>query len=204
MKHHQRSTSSPSGRRAAGQLRIIGGQWRGRKLRFNEVAGLRPTGDRIRETLFNWLAPVIASAHCLDLFAGSGALGLEALSRGAASVTMIEKHPVAVSALRDNCQLLQAEGADILATDAIGWLESARPETPYDIIFLDPPFDADLLEPCLKLLFKQDFLANGAYLYMETDRQQSPPAIPATLALLKEKTAGHVNYRLYRLFENID
>ena len=204
MKHHQRSTSSPSGRGSAGQLRIIGGQWRGRKLRFNEVAGLRPTGDRIRETLFNWLAPVVAGARCLDLFAGSGALGLEALSRGAASVTMIERHPLAVATLRDNCQLLQAEGADILAVDALSWLESTRPETPYDIVFLDPPFDADLLQPCLKMLFNPGILADGAYLYIETDRQQSPPAMPASLSLLKEKTAGQVCYRLYRLFENID
>lgn len=204
MKHRQRSTSSPSGRRAVGQLRIIGGQWRGRKLRFNEVDSLRPTGDRIRETLFNWLAPVIAGASCLDLFAGSGALGLEALSRGAASVTMIERHPAAVSALQENCQLLQADGADILAADALNWLENTRPETPFDIVFLDPPFGAGLLNPCLKLLLRPGLLAAGAYIYIESDRMESPPDTPAELNMLKEKTAGQVCYRLYRLFENVD
>ena len=201
MKHHQRSTSSPPGRGASGQLRIIGGQWRGRKLRFTEVDGLRPTGDRIRETLFNWLAPVISGARCLDLFAGSGALGLEALSRGAASATMIERHPKAVSVLQDNCQLLGAEGAEVLLAEALSWLENARSAPSYDVVFLDPPFDTQLLQPCLTLLQRSGLLAPGAYVYTESDRSQPPPLAPQ-LAIVREKTAGQVCYRLYRSFEN--
>ncbi|TNE79084.1 MAG: 16S rRNA (guanine(966)-N(2))-methyltransferase RsmD [Gammaproteobacteria bacterium] len=201
MKHHQRSTSSPTGRGASGQLRIIGGQWRGRKLRFNEVAGLRPTGDRIRETLFNWLAPVMAGAHCLDLFAGSGALGLEALSRGAASSTMVEIHPKAASILKDNCQLLRAEGAEVVVAEALGWLEATHPAQPFDVVFLDPPFSANLLQPCLNLLSRPGLLAPDAYIYTEADRNQPPPVTPADFSLAKEKNAGQVCYRLYRLFE---
>lgn len=204
MKHHQRSTSSPSGRGASGQLRIIGGQWRGRKLRFCEVEGLRPTGDRIRETLFNWLAPSISGARCLDLFAGSGALGLEALSRGAASVTLIERHPKALASLQENCALLGTNDAQLIQTDAISWLEKIQPAQPYDIVFLDPPFDAGLLQPCLTLLQRPGLLAPGAHIYTEADRSQSPPVTPIHMSLIKEKTAGHVCYRLYRLFENIE
>lgn len=204
LKHHQRSTSSPSGRGASGQLRIIGGQWRGRKLRFFEVDGLRPTGDRIRETLFNWLAPTITGAHCLDLFAGSGALGLEALSRGAASASLIERHPKALASLQENCTLLDTDDAQVIPADALNWLEQAQPAQPYDVVFLDPPFDADLLQPCLTLLQRPGLLAPGAHIYTEADRLQSTPVTPAHLSLLKEKTAGHVCYRLYRLFENTE
>ncbi|WP_461482383.1 16S rRNA (guanine(966)-N(2))-methyltransferase RsmD [Porticoccus sp.] len=203
MKHHQRSTSSPSGRGASGQLRIIGGQWRGRKLRFCEVDGLRPTGDRIRETLFNWLAPMIHGARCLDLFAGSGALGLEALSRGAASATLIERHPKALASLEENCALLGASGAQTISADAISWLEQAQPAQPYDVVFLDPPFATSLLQPCLTLLQRPGLLSSGAHLYTETDRQQPAPVTPPHFELVREKNAGNVCYRLYRSFENI-
>ncbi|MEZ5530523.1 MAG: 16S rRNA (guanine(966)-N(2))-methyltransferase RsmD [Porticoccaceae bacterium] len=202
MKHHHRSTLSPSGRGASGQLRIIGGQWRGRKLRFWEVDGLRPTGDRIRETLFNWLAPIIAGSRCLDLFAGSGALGLEALSRGAASATLIERHPQAISSLRENCQLLGAEGAEILQADALSWLEKATPQHPYDIVFLDPPFSAELLQPSMDLLSRPGLLSANALLYVESERHQPAPVPPQGMSLYKEKTAGQVCYRLYHSFEN--
>ncbi|WP_461517542.1 16S rRNA (guanine(966)-N(2))-methyltransferase RsmD [Porticoccus sp.] len=204
MKHRQRSTSSPSERGASGQLRIIGGQWRGRKLRFCQVDGLRPTGDRVRETLFNWLAPTITGACCLDLFAGSGALGLEALSRGAASATFIERHPKALASLQENCALLGTNDAQVILADALSWLEKTQPAQPYDAVFLDPPFDADLLQPCLTLLQRPGLLAPGAHIYTEADRLQSLPVTPSHISLIKEKTAGHVCYRLYRLFENIE
>src|SRR5512134_933490 len=120
------------------QLRIIGGRWRSRRLRFPPLPGLRPTPDRVRETLFNWLTPVIAGARCLDLFAGSGALGIEALSRGAAAVTFVERHPQAVRGLRANLAQLRAEGARVEQADALLWLRQAP--QPFTVVFLNPPF----------------------------------------------------------------
>ncbi|PHS73979.1 MAG: 16S rRNA (guanine(966)-N(2))-methyltransferase RsmD [Porticoccus sp.] len=184
---------------ARSQVRIIGGQWRGRKLQFNDVAGLRPTGDRIRETLFNWLTPWIDGARCLDLFAGSGALGIEALSRGAAEVTLIEKHPQAAENLRDNCARLKADDARIIQADTLVWLTNNSPDKPFDIVFLDPPFSSDLLQPCCELLQKPGLLATGSLIYLETDRYQPLPEISPTWELLREKTAGQVSYRLYRV-----
>ncbi|PHQ58588.1 MAG: 16S rRNA (guanine(966)-N(2))-methyltransferase RsmD [Porticoccus sp.] len=184
---------------ARSQVRIIGGQWRGRKLHFNEVAGLRPTGDRIRETLFNWLAPWIGGARCLDLFAGSGALGIEALSRGAAETTLIETHPQAAENLRDNCTRLKADDAKIIRTNTLIWLANSSPDQPFDIVFLDPPFSSDLLQPCCELLQRPGLLATGSLIYLETDRYRPLPETPPTWELLREKTAGQVSYRLYRV-----
>ena len=126
-------------------LRIIGGEWRSRKLKFADVPGLRPTPDRVRETLFNWLQWHVPGARCLDLFAGSGALGLEALSRGARDVVMVEKHPAAAQALRDNLTLLGARNARLVHDDALRYL--GRVTVAFDLIFLDPPFRQMLLEP---------------------------------------------------------
>ncbi|WP_051921148.1 16S rRNA (guanine(966)-N(2))-methyltransferase RsmD [Porticoccus hydrocarbonoclasticus] len=198
MKNHP-STAIHAAKVARSQVRIIGGQWRGRKLQFNEVAGLRPTGDRIRETLFNWLTPWIDGARCLDLFAGSGALGIEALSRGAAEVTLIEKHPQAAENLRDNCARLKADDARIIQADTLVWLTNNSPDKPFDIVFLDPPFSSDLLQPCCELLQKPGLLATGSLIYLETDRYQPLPEISPTWELLREKTAGQVSYRLYRV-----
>ena len=198
MKNHP-SKATHAAKVARGQVRIIGGQWRGRKLHFNEVAGLRPTGDRIRETLFNWLAPWIDGARCLDLFAGSGALGIEALSRGAAEVTLIEKHPQAAENLRGNCVQLRADDAKVIQADTLVWLASSSPDQPFDIVFLDPPFSTDLLQPCCELLQKPGLLAASSLIYLETDRAQPPPAMPPSWELLREKTAGQVSYRLYRV-----
>ena len=197
LKHHHHSTS-PSRKRALGQLRIIGGHWRGHKLHFAEVEGLRPTGDRVRETLFNWLAPVISGAHCPDLFAGSGALGFEALSRGAAKVILVEKDATATALLRQNCALLKTEHAHIIQTDALQWLSTFAPERPFDVIFLDPPFATNFLQPCCELLQRNGLLAKSGRLYIETDKHQSPPITPPTWNLLREKTAGQVCYRLYQ------
>lgn len=198
MKNHS-STATHAAKVARGQVRIIGGQWRGRKLHFNEVAGLRPTGDRIRETLFNWLAPWIGGARCLDLFAGSGALGIEALSRGAAETTLIETHPQAAENLRDNCTRLQADDAKIIRTNTLIWLANSSPDQPFDIVFLDPPFSSDLLQPCCELLQRPGLLATGSLIYLETDRYRPLPETPPTWELLREKTAGQVSYRLYRV-----
>lgn len=197
MKRHHHSTSS-SRKEARGQLRIIGGQWRGHKLHFADVEGLRPTGDRVRETLFNWLAPVISGAHCLDLFAGSGALGFEALSRGATHAILVEKDTAATALLKQNGALLRTERAQVIQSDAAQWLNTFTPEKPFDVVFLDPPFAAGLLQPCCDLLQRPGLLSKNSLVYIETDRHQSPPITPPTWDLFREKTAGQVCYRLYR------
>jgi len=185
-----------SGRRHASQLRIIGGIWRGRRLSLPESAALRPTPDRVRETLFNWLQPWIAGAQCLDLFAGSGALGLEALSRGAAQVVLIEQEAVAVQSLRVNLDKLQAQTADLIHTDAVHYLHG--PARPFDIIFLDPPFQGDLLERCFGLLEKQQWIKPGGLVYIENPKTASELVLPPSWRLLHTKSAGQVGYHLAR------
>jgi 16S rRNA (guanine966-N2)-methyltransferase len=197
LKRHHHSASS-SRKEALGQLRIIGGQWRGHKLHFADVEGLRPTGDRVRETLFNWLAPVISGAHCLDLFAGSGALGFEALSRGATHAILVEKDSAATALLKQNGALLKTEQAQVIQAEASQWLNTFNPEKPFDVVFLDPPFAADLLQPCCDLLQRPGLLSKNSLVYIETDRHQSPPITPPTWDLFREKTSGQVCYRLYR------
>lgn len=178
-----------------GQLRIIGGQWRGRKLQFPLAEGLRPTGDRIRETLFNWLAPEIEGAHCLDLFAGSGALGLEALSRGAASCTFVENSRSAAEAIRQHLEKLGSTAGTISQMSALNWLQANTQK--FDIIFLDPPFSAGLYTPASELIQQQNTLNNNGLLYVEFERKQSPER-PAALALVKDKKAGKTGYQLWR------
>lgn len=176
-----------------GSVRIIGGQWRSRRLEFPEREGLRPTPDRVRETVFNWLAPVLPGARCLDLFAGSGAFGFEALSRAAATVVMVEVDPAAVQALRDNRQRLQAETADIVAGDALEYLK--RPAQPFDIVFLDPPYASDLFAPCLARLTEGRWVRPGGFLYLEAPEGQLPE-LPPGWQLHRSKTAGQVGYHL--------
>jgi len=175
-------------------LRIIGGEWRGRKLRFADGEGLRPTTDRVRETLFNWLAPLIHGARCLDLFAGSGALGLEALSRGAAEVVFIDTSPAAVAALKENLALLGAEKAEVIRGDALGFLQGNSRQ--FDVVFLDPPFRCDLLQPAMKLLSGQPWLAEGARVYLELEGEEPLPELPAGWEVLRSKKAGQVAYHL--------
>ncbi|MBA0177458.1 16S rRNA (guanine(966)-N(2))-methyltransferase [Pectobacterium carotovorum] len=180
---------------AAGQIRIIGGQWRGRKLPVPNSPGLRPTTDRVRETLFNWLAPVIQQARCLDCFAGSGALGLEALSRYAAHATLLEMERAVAQQLTQNLALLRAENAEVVKTDALSWL--AKPGTPFDVVFLDPPFRKELLNNTLALLEQQGWLAPDAWIYVETEAENAQLTIPENWQLHREKIAGQVAYRLY-------
>lgn len=183
------------------QLRIIGGKWRGRKLAIADVEGLRPTGDRIRETLFNWLQQDIVDARCLDLFAGSGALGLEALSRGAHSVTLIEQNPKAASNLANHCQLLAiaANECDIVQDDAISWLtKTALQPASIDIVFIDPPFAADLWQTTIATLQHTQCLAENALVYSESPKN-TPISAPLNWQLHREKTAGDVSYRLYKV-----
>ena len=181
---------SPSGR-----LRIVAGKWRSRLLPVADEAGLRPTPERVRETLFNWLSPEIEGKKCLDLFAGSGALGLEALSRGAASVVFVENSKNAARVLRDNISLLQASGAVVYETDAMTLVDTDAVGE-FDIVFLDPPFAADLLEDLCRLLAGSGKLSSNAKIYLEQERNQSFPALPAGWSLLKDKVAGNVRYCL--------
>lgn len=185
--------------RPANTLRIIGGTFRGRRLSFTDVPGLRPTPDRVRETVFNWLAPLMPGARCLDLFAGSGALGLEALSRGAREVVFVDSHALAVKSLRENIALLGAGGAEVVQADALDWLNRGTDE-PFDIVFLDPPFRQNLLEPCCQRLDAGGWLARPAAIYIERETHLEagvePPALPPGWVIEKAKTAGQVTYAL--------
>ena len=181
---------------SANQVRIIAGQWRGRRLEFPDLPGLRPTPDRVRETLFNWLAPVLPGARCLDLFAGSGALGIEALSRGAAEVVFVECQPLAARALRDNLARLNAENARVETAEALAWLR--QPATPFEIVLLDPPFGQGLLEPVCAALEAGGWLAKTAWIYLEAETELERLPLPAHWTIHREKIAGAVSYRLAR------
>ena len=180
---------SPSGR-----LRIVAGKWRSRLLPVAEEPGLRPTSARIRETLFNWLASTIEGSRCLDLFAGTGALGFEALSRGAREVVFVENTARAAAALKESVKVLEATGALIHQVDAIRYLK--REPEPFDIVFLDPPFADDLLEDLCRLLSEGNWLADGARVYLEQDRERPLPALPDGWTIINDKTAGQVRYAL--------
>jgi 16S rRNA (guanine966-N2)-methyltransferase len=176
-------------------LRIIGGAWRGRRLRFPASADIRPTPDRVRETLFNWLGGRVVGARCLDLFAGSGALGLEALSRGAARVQFVEHDARAARELGLLLVEWGAHDAAVRRCDALRFLkEQARP---FDIVFLDPPFRADLIAETARRLESGGWLAPHALVYVECAAREALPAIPVTWAALKSKQAGEVGYHLF-------
>jgi 16S rRNA (guanine966-N2)-methyltransferase len=176
-------------------LRIIGGTWRGRKLRFPASAGIRPTPDRVRETLFNWLGAAVRGAHCLDLFAGSGALGLEALSRGAAQVTFIERDATAARELGELLTAWQAADARVVRADALKFLAGIA--RPLDIVFLDPPFASALLGEAAALLEERHWLKAGAMIYLECAARAGLPQLPASWQPLKAKQAGEVGYHLF-------
>lgn len=178
-------------------LRIIGGSWRGRKLSFPEIDGLRPTADRVRETVFNWLQPITPGARCLDLFAGSGALGLEALSRGASHCDFIEHNAEAASAIKRHiAELGCGDRSRVISADALTW----RSDTPYDLIFIDPPFDANYFDAALAQVSTADLLADGGRIYLELPVSQPMPDIEQTFDHLKAKTAGNVQFHLLGRF----
>lgn len=179
------------------ELRIIGGRLRGRKLRFPDAPGLRPTPDRVRETLFNWLQARIPGSRCLDLFAGSGALGLEALSRGAAAVVFVESQRTAVQALRETIERFELQAATTLLPIAAERFLKDPPPAPFDVVFLDPPFSAGLLGACSRLLDAGGFLAPGAHIYLEHSAAEPLPALPAGWRAHRDGKAGEVGYHLY-------
>jgi 16S rRNA (guanine966-N2)-methyltransferase len=185
------------------QLRIIGGQWRGRKLSFPTHEGLRPTPDRVRETLFNWLNSPVIGARCLDLFAGSGALGLEALSRGAQFVDFIDNSPPASQQLEQNLALLNANNAKVCPISAVSWLEQLsdfhHPDNTYNIIFIDPPFHKGLVAECIKRIHNIGILAPNSWVYLEMNNQEALPSLPVNWHLHREKIAGQVCYRLFSI-----
>ncbi len=182
------------GRGYRNEFRIIAGQWRRRKLHFPPLPGIRPSPDRVRETLFNWLRDRVEGSRCLDLFAGSGALGLEALSRGAASVIFVDQERVACDAIRGHLALLAAVGGEAQQSEALTWL--ARTAAPFDLVFLDPPFDADLLPQVCGAL-KQGLLKPGACIYVEHAAEHAP-VLPPEWELLRESRAGRVAFKLMK------
>jgi 16S rRNA (guanine966-N2)-methyltransferase len=177
------------------ELRIIGGLWRSRKLKFPSAEGLRPTPDRVRETLFNWLRFDVDGARCLNLYAGSGALGFEAASRGAARVVHVEMNPAVCEALEKNRALLKADQVEIVRADVVRFL--AGPAEPFDLAFVDPPFRHGLLVPSCVLLEERGWLAPGAKIYFEAEHGLSLDGLPPNWRLLRGGTAGEVNYHLY-------
>ena len=178
-------------------VRIIAGEWRGRRLPVLDVPGLRPSGDRSRETLFNWLQPYIEGADCADLFAGSGALGLEAASRGARSVTLVEKNSVVVSSLDRSINMLRAKQVRVHRGDGLAWLGHAEPDS-LDIVFVDPPFDEGLIRKSKQVLEEMHCIREGGFVYVEEPASREPLAPGPEWELWKEKKIGEVRMQVFR------
>jgi len=181
-------------KKSTGKLRIIGGTWRSRQLPVIAQDGLRPTTDRVRETLFNWLQSDIPAARCLDVFAGSGALGFEAASRGAEQVVMLEQSAAACKVLNTNINILQTQKIQCIQTDALRWLPAQTEK--FDIVFIDPPYASQLLAETCQLLEQYSILADNALIYLEQNSKQALPPLPSNWQLLKQKKAGQIGYYL--------
>ena len=179
-----------------GTVRIIAGEWRGRRLPVPDIEGLRPSGDRSREVLFSWLQPHLSGAVCIDLFAGTGVLGLEAASRGAGKVTLVEQSKRAAPAIRTSLTALGASSVSLVEGDALAWLEGQAPHS-LDVVFLDPPFGLGLAEKALERILERDLLRPGALVYLESPRLESLQP-PAGMETAKEKVLGEVRMRLLR------
>jgi 16S rRNA (guanine966-N2)-methyltransferase len=187
------------GNKAAGQrntLRIIGGQWRGRKLQFPDVPGLRPTADRVRETLFNWLQGWVLDEDCLDLFAGSGACGLEALSRGARSAVFVDASRDATSSIQAHLQLLGAANASVVTASATQWLDNTT-ASKFGLVFLDPPFADNALADIVQQLEASGMLKPRAHVYLESGQDLAAMPLPGNWTARRNLRAGAVYYGLY-------
>jgi len=177
-------------------VRIIAGDWRGRRLSIADVPGLRPSGDRCRETLFNWLQPFIVAADCVDLFAGTGALGFEAASRGAASVLMVEKDPQAFEVLSQSAGQLQAEQVKLHAGGAMSLIKNLESDS-FDLVFVDPPFDSNLSGLVLERLVQQGCVRQGGFVYVESPASAQIPA-PDGWSVWRDQQMGEVRMQLFR------
>ncbi|MCJ2378725.1 16S rRNA (guanine(966)-N(2))-methyltransferase RsmD [Vibrio sp. ZSDZ34] len=192
----RRRKQTPSQKTASiGSVRIISGLWRGRKLPVHDAQGLRPTTDRVKETLFNWLAQDIPHAKCLDVFSGSGGLGFEAASRQAELVTMVELNDQAFRQIKENIERVAATNIEVHHGDALQYL--AQSGQAYDVVFIDPPFRQGLLAETIDKLESNGWLARNAVVYIETEKELELPNLPEHWQLTKEKTAGQVCYRLF-------
>jgi len=181
---------------APGRLRIVAGKWRSRLLPIPDETDLRPTSARIRETLFNWLGDELCNARCLDLYAGSGALGFEALSRGASALTAVDQSREVCRQLKENVRTLDATGTTIVRQDVTGYL-SKNCGDPFDVVFIDPPFDsADYEQVCLQLT-ENRWLTRGALVYIEQARKAPTLSLPAGWSQHKAGCSGNVRYELY-------
>ena len=184
-------------RPASGQVRIIAGQWRSRRLPIHDLEGLRPTTDRVRETLFNWLSGDLVGARVLDCFGGSGALALEALSRYAKYAKVFELQASAAKQLQQNLVTLKCETADVIQGNSLSLLAQA-PDEGFDVVFIDPPFRKNLAEQSITLLSEHNWLNENAQIYVETESELAQLTVPVDWVQLKEKKAGQVIYRLYQ------
>ncbi|MEJ6123702.1 16S rRNA (guanine(966)-N(2))-methyltransferase RsmD [Vibrio sp. 2-Bac 85] len=179
-----------------GFIRLISGQWRGKKLTVKDKQGLRPTTDRTKETLFNWLMHDIRDANCLDCFSGSGSLGFEALSRYCQFCTFLELDKQVAKQLQINLTSLNVENAQIIQGDSLKYLHQTATQN-YDVVFIDPPFNLGLTQPCIEQLEANGYLANGCLIYVEVESSLNTLQIPDNWQLLKEKTSGQVRYQLF-------
>ena len=199
MRKTNHSQPANNARKRASKLRIIAGEWRSRQLPIPNIAGLRPTPDRVRETLFNWIQHDILGAKCADLFCGSGALGLEALSRGAKSTHFVDDSSIVAQQMQINLATLNANDAYMIQQNAAEFLGSSDPQ-PLDIIFLDPPFRKHWLAQIVPLLEK-GWLAKKALVYIEIEKEAMLPIFPPYWTLRKEKNAGQLAYRLFEVLQ---
>ena len=185
--------------KAMGEVRVIAGLWRGRKLPVLNAEGLRPTTDRVKETLFNWLMMDVANARCLDCFSGSGALGIEALSRQAQAVFFLERFASAAQQLKKNLASLKTDKGTVINTDTLAYLAQKNNDTPFDIIFIDPPFHHQFVPQILPLLQQNNWLAENALIYVETEKNHPPLPLAENWQIIKEKSAGMVTSRLIQV-----
>lgn len=193
MKKNRNSTLQ---NKPTGEVRVIAGLWRGRKLPVLNAEGLRPTTDRVKETLFNWLMNDVAGSRCLDCFAGSGSLGIEALSRQAQAVVFLEKFANAANLLKNNLTSLKTTNGTVINADTLQYLAQKNPDQGFEVVFVDPPFNHGFVPKVLTLLAENQWLADNALIYVETEKNHPPLELPNNWQIIKEKTAGQVISRL--------
>jgi len=185
-----------TGKEGPGKVRIIGGRWRRRLVSFERQPGLRPTPDRVRETLFNWLAPLVSGTRCLDLYAGSGVLGFEALSRGAQRLLQVESNRAVVTQLKHQAQVLGADDVEVVLQDVLAFLRARRPGVEFDLVFVDPPYQDRLVTETCRLLEKYRWIAGNGLIYFESDTLIPAARLPAAWEIIRHKKAGAVHYCL--------